>query len=180
MEEKKLTDEEIVKLLEQQKEFILNETERTNNPADVILVSYDGQDILALCDLIQRLQSDIEYKTDCYNDLCNMNNEIYMEMCEQKAEIERLKKFEMYRTGSIFSIVPLISPTSFSHSIPSISYASPDKTSLEKRILKPPNTTETISTADATAKIILLLSVLRFMVPLHSYYYTQIFYHFIQ
>lgn len=42
-------------------------------------------------DLIDYLQSEIKYKTECYDELCNMNNEIEAEVSEQKAEIERLK-----------------------------------------------------------------------------------------
>lgn len=80
MEEKNLTDEEIVKALKKQ-------------PAhDTVLWLEKGINAADILNLIHRLQSEIKYKTECYDELCEMNNGIAYEMSEQKAEIERLTR----------------------------------------------------------------------------------------
>lgn len=84
-EEKKPTDEEIAKAILQQIEYnagipYINEWQQVK--------TIKFTDIL---DFINRLQKTIKYKTDCYNELCNMNNDMACEISEQKDKIERLK-----------------------------------------------------------------------------------------
>lgn len=69
--EKKLTDEEIVKALEDEKEFLLREEKRTGNAPDTQLLYIRGEVVLKILDIIHRLQD---------------------ENGKQKAEIEELKE----------------------------------------------------------------------------------------
>lgn len=89
MEEKKLTDEEIVKAFEDEKEFLLKEEKRTGNAPDTQLVYIRGEAVLKIIDLIHRLQ-------DEKKELENLCNKTYDDLTK---EIERLTE-ELEKTNA--------------------------------------------------------------------------------
>ena len=84
-EEKKPPDEEIAKAILQQIEYNAG-IPYINEWQQVKTIKFTE-----ILDFINRLQKTIKYKTDCYNELCNMNNDMACEISEQKDKIERLK-----------------------------------------------------------------------------------------
>lgn len=94
MEEKKLTDEEIVKALTCKKEVILEEVHRTNNSVDDLIVCVDdlivcvdAKVVVGALDFIHRLQDDYSNLKERYVKILGLNEKV---IAEQKAEIERL------------------------------------------------------------------------------------------
>ncbi len=64
MEEKKLTDEEIVKALGHKKEEILEECDRTGNSVDDYICCLDANVVVGVYDFIHRLQAENERLTE--------------------------------------------------------------------------------------------------------------------
>ena len=87
MEEKNLTDKEIVKALTCKKEIILEEVNRTNNSVDDLIVCVDAKVVVGALDLIHRLQDDYSNLKERYVKVLGLNEKV---IAEQKAEIERL------------------------------------------------------------------------------------------
>ena len=92
-----MTDEKIIKALEccsGEKGVVCS----IDCPAYYLGVGTICQDKLIpyALDLIHRLQAEIEHKKKCYDELCNMNNDMACEIAEQKAEIERLTEENEY------------------------------------------------------------------------------------
>lgn len=87
MEEKKLTDEEIVKAFEDEKQFLLEEQERTGNTPDTQLIYVRGEAVFEILDLIHRLQAE----NDRLNDMkfTQEHCDLYKENEWLKAEIKR-------------------------------------------------------------------------------------------
>ena len=81
-------DEEIVKALEDEKEFLLREEKRTGNAPDTQLVYIRGEAVLKILDLIHRLQDDYSNLKERYVKVLDLNEKV---IADQKAEIERLK-----------------------------------------------------------------------------------------
>lgn len=99
--EKKLTDEEIVKALEYEKEHLLREEKLTGNAYDTQSVYMRGEGVLAILNLIHRLQAEIERLTeekwnvqddlDCYH---ATNTELQKQVDELKTELEKAYETE--------------------------------------------------------------------------------------
>lgn len=87
MEEKNLTDEEIVKALTCKKEVILEEVHRTNNSVDDLIVCVDAKVVVGALDFIHRLQGDYSILKERYVKVLGLNEKV---IAEQKAKIERL------------------------------------------------------------------------------------------
>lgn len=96
--EKKLTNEEIVKAFEDEKEFLLKEEKRTGNAPDTQLVYIRGEAVLKILDLIHRLQEDYSKLKERYVKVLDLNEKV---IAEQKAEIERLKTFIDFKTANV-------------------------------------------------------------------------------
>lgn len=83
MKEKVLTDEEIVRALEERKMLIDSEYERTGTPINFMMVAVDAIVIEETIDLIYRLQVEKDQ-------LNGLNTELLVDNAYKKAEIERL------------------------------------------------------------------------------------------
>ena len=119
MEEKKLTDEEIVKALEYEKEHLLREEKLTGNAYNTQSVYMRGEGVLAILNLIHRLQAEIErlidekWKVqddlDCYHE---MNGELQKQVDELKAEnTELYKEHTTLIAGSILKKEDIVKDT---------------------------------------------------------------------
>ena len=89
-EEKKLTDEMIIKALEYKKEHLLKEEKRTGNASDTQIVEMWGEGVFKILDLIHRLQAEneeLKARQKCHFELLTEKNQ---KIVEQMVEIERL------------------------------------------------------------------------------------------
>jgi hypothetical protein len=93
MEEKKLTDEEIVKALENKKEDILEEMDRTGNCLDDYIVWVDGEVIVGTLDLIHRLQDENKRLKDEKEEIRLFNLAIENGEIDMRIESEMAKSF---------------------------------------------------------------------------------------
>lgn len=90
--------EEIVKALCKQKQFLLEEQERTGNTPDSQLVYITGEAVFEILDIIHRLQDDYSKLKERYVKVLDLNEKV---IYEQKAEIERLKSFIDFKTANV-------------------------------------------------------------------------------
>jgi hypothetical protein len=92
MEEKNLTDEAVVKALCEQKQFLLEEQERTGNAPDTQLVYVTGEAVFEILDLIHRLQSENETQRKIieYQDSVEDKN------AELQKQVDELKEERYY------------------------------------------------------------------------------------
>lgn len=89
---KELTNEEVIKALENEKEFLLKEEKRTGNTPDTQLVYIKGEAVLKILDLIHHLQSENARLTEEFE---NMHTEIILlnhEKFKLQKQVDELTK----------------------------------------------------------------------------------------
>lgn len=83
--------EEIVKALCKQKQFLLEEQERTGNTPDTQLVYVTGEAVFKILELIHRLQGENERLTEENGQLKGYNSGLEYENAELQQQVDELK-----------------------------------------------------------------------------------------